>query len=109
MLTPFWIRRLYIRVEDQETFHQSCGNVVGSLSTLVVVSLSSYMIIIEVCKKCKHEVWIDPIQPELGTTNAIFICVPEIKQLAIKLESKYGFVTRSRWLDLTFESVRIDL
>jgi ribosomal protein L40E len=105
MLTPFWIRRLYIRVEDQETFHQSCGNVVGSLSTLVVVSLSSYMIIIkvcrkcehevwidpiqpelgttnaifEVCRKCEHEVWIDPIQPELGTTNAIFICVPEIK------------------------------
>jgi hypothetical protein len=48
---------------------------------------------------CEHEVWIDTIQLELGTTNAIFICVPEIKQLAMKLESEYGFVTRSRWLD----------
>ena len=47
MLTPFWIRRHYIRVADQETYHQSCGNVVGSLSTFVVVSLSSFMIIID--------------------------------------------------------------
>ena len=58
---------------------------------------------------CEHEVWIDTIQLELGTTNVIFICIPEIKQLVIKLESEYGFVTRSRLLDLTFESVRIDL
>ena len=96
MLTPFWIRRLYIRVVDQETFHQSCGNVVGSLSTFVVESLSSSLI---VRRMCEHEVWIDPIQLELRTINTIFICVPEIKQLAIKIENEYGFVIRSARTD----------
>lgn len=67
MLTPFWIRRL---------IHQSCGNVVGSLSIFVVASLSTSLI---VWRMCEHEVWIDPIQLEIGTFNAIFICVPEIK------------------------------
>jgi hypothetical protein len=96
MLTPFSIRRLHIRVADQETFHQSCGNVVGSLSTFVVVSLSSSLI---VRRMCEHEVWIDPIQLEIGAINAIFIYVLEIKQLAIKIENEYGFVIRSERTD----------
>lgn len=48
---------------------------------------------------CEHEVWIDRIQLELGTINTIFICVPEIKQLAIKIENEYGFVIRSARMD----------
>ena len=48
---------------------------------------------------CEHEVWIDPIQLETGAINAIFICVPEIKQLAIKIENEYGFVIRSARTD----------
>jgi hypothetical protein len=48
---------------------------------------------------CEHELWIDTIQLELGTINAIFICVPEIKQLAIKIENEYGFVIRSMRTD----------
>jgi hypothetical protein len=48
---------------------------------------------------CEHEVWIDPIQLELGTINTIFICVPEIKQLAIKIENEYGFVIHSARMD----------
>ena len=44
---------------------------------------------------CEHEVWIDPIQLEIGAINAIFICVLEIKQLAIKIENEYGFVIHS--------------
>ena len=47
---------------------------------------------------CEHEVWIDTIQLELGTINAIFICVPEIKQLAIKIENELAlsFVLRGQ-------------
>ena len=48
---------------------------------------------------CEHEVWIDTIQLELGTINAIFICVPEINQLEIKIENEYGFVIRSARTD----------
>jgi hypothetical protein len=50
-------------------------------------------------RMCEHEVWIDTIQLELGTINAIFICVPEIKQLAIKIENEYGFVIHSARTD----------
>ena len=39
---------------------------------------------------CEHDVWIEPIQLEIGTINAIFICVSEIKQLAIKIENELG-------------------
>ena len=48
---------------------------------------------------CEHEVWIDPIQLETAAINAIFICVPEMKQLAIKIENEYGFVIRSARTD----------
>ena len=48
---------------------------------------------------CEHEVWIDLFQLEIGAINAIFICVPEIKQLAIKIENEYGFVIRSARTD----------